>query len=139
MEGEGVTTDVRRWFDRPVPKPTVPRHWAVRAAAGRSLDDDPKAKRLCVWIGGTPVVESGRHGRARLILPGRGEDAEMLLGVEQAVWLAELIRRATLAHGASYPALQDVRDHYSAGTRGFDAMLRSAAWKRARAVGLLLV
>jgi hypothetical protein len=107
--------------------------------AGRPAGDDLTAKRICVWTGGTPVVEPAGNGRALVILPSRDNDAEMRLGSEQAAWLAELIRRATPARGARYPDLQEVRASHPGGARGFEAMLRSAAWKRARAAGLLLV
>jgi hypothetical protein len=168
MEGEGLTKDVRRWFERSVPRPAVPNNWASRAmsahatgnerargfrstghfnaappgprgsgtAGGRSTSLD----RKLVWIGGTPVVESARRGPCRVILPSRDDDAEARLAPEQAAWLVELLRSATPARGARYPMLKDVRARYPAGgSKGFDSLLRSAAWKQARSVGLLLV
>src|SRR2546430_11357034 len=30
MRGEGLTANVRHWFDRPVPRPAVPRNWVTR-------------------------------------------------------------------------------------------------------------
>jgi radical SAM superfamily enzyme YgiQ (UPF0313 family) len=166
MEGEGLTRDVRRWFEPSVPRPAVPKNWAARAM--RSTEDGrPRGVRgpghlnaaqpgLCgygtakgrseldgrklVWIGGTPVVESSRRGPCRVILPGRDDDAEVRLIPEQAAWLAELLRSATPVRGAHYPALKDARAQYPpGGSRGFDSLLRSAAWRRARAAGLLLV
>ncbi|MCI0364712.1 MAG: hypothetical protein L0219_12595, partial [Phycisphaerales bacterium] len=140
MEGEGLTKDVRRWFERSVPKPTVPRTWAARAMADRSMGDDPAAERMCVWIGGTPVVEPVGRKQCRVILPSRNEDTNLRLVHEQATWLTELIRGATPTRGARYPALKDVRAKYPAdGSCGFDSMLHSVAWKQARAAGLLLV
>ncbi|MEK6602840.1 MAG: radical SAM protein, partial [Nitrospirota bacterium] len=143
MEGEGVTADVRSWFDQPVPRPKVPRSWASRVLAETSTGDDPTAERRLVWIGGTPVIEpSGKHHR-RIILPNRVEDAEVRMPPDRAAWLLELIEAATPARdkrGAGYPSLKDVRDRYPfGGTRGFDALLRSQSWRQARAVGLLLV
>ncbi len=153
MEGEGLPKDVRRWFERSVPKPTVPKNWASRAM--RSTEDgrargfrSPEVSaegrsglvdRKLVWIGGTPVVGSAGRGRARVILPSRDHDAELQMGSEQATWLVELIRRSTPARSVHYAVLRDVRAQYPGGVRGFDAMLRSEAWKQARSVGLLLV
>ena len=166
MEGEGLTKDVRRWFERSVPGPAVPKNWASRAM--RSTDDGracgfrspghlnaappgPRGygtaegrsgslDRKLVWIGGTPVVESVRRGLCRVILPSLDDDAEVRLVPEQAAWLEELIRSATPARGARYPTLKDVRAQYPAGgSKGFDSLLRSAAWKQARSIGLLLV
>lgn len=139
MEGEDLTGDVRGWFDRPVPKPKVPRTWAARAMKSVRKSGDPAPERKLVWMGGVPVVESAGRGRRRVILPGRTADAESELPSGQATWLAELIRSATPASGARYPAVQDVRACHPDGPSGFDAMLRSAAWKQARAAGLLLV
>mgnify|MGYP001411061279 FL=1 len=166
MEGEGLTKDVRRWFERSVPKPTVPNNWAGRAMVPTLNDGDcgfrspghlnaarpgPRGygtaegrsgsfDRKLVWIGGTPVVESIGRGQCRVILPSRNDDADLRMSAEQAAWVAGLIRSATPNRGARYPVLKDVRAQYPAGgPRGFDSMLRSAAWKQTRAAGLLLV
>lgn len=143
MEGEGLARDVRRWFERPVPKPTVPRTWAARAmgekkegrargvrSPGVLIEGRSKsADRKLVWIGGTPVVEPAARGRRRVILPGRTADTELELMPEQAAWLVEVIRSATPAPGARYPA----------GTRESESGVPASAWKQARAAGLLLV
>lgn len=166
MEGEELTKDVRRWFERPVPKPTVPNNWAGRAmrstedgrARGfRNPDHSNAARpgprdygtsegrsgsldRKLVWIGGTPVVESVGRGQCRVILPSRNDDADVRMSAEQAAWVTGLIRSATPHRGARYPVFKDVRAQYPAGgPRGFDSMLRAVAWKQARAAGLLLV
>jgi hypothetical protein len=143
MEGEGVTADVRNWFDHPVPKPKAPRDWVARALAERSDGDDPTAARCLAWIGGTPVIEpSGKHHR-RIILPNCVEDVAVRMLPDRAAWLLDLIEAATPARdkrGRGYPALADVRARYPfGGTRGFDALLRSQSWRHARAAGLLLV
>ena len=143
MEGEGVTADVRNWFDHPVPKPKVPRDWVARALAERSDGDDPTAARCLAWIGGTPVIEpSGKHHR-RIILPNCVEDVAVRMLPDRAAWLLDLIEAATPARdkrGKGYPALADVRARYPfGGTRGFDALLRSQSWRHARAAGLLFV
>ncbi len=166
MEGEELTKDVRRWFERSVPKPTVPNNWAGRAMGSTLNDSDcgfrspghlnaarpgllgygtaegrsGSLDRKLVWIGGTPVVESIGRGQCRVILPSRNDDADVRMSAEQAAWVAGLIRSATPNRGARYPVLKDVRAQYPAGgPRGFDSMLRSAAWKQTRAAGLLLV
>jgi radical SAM superfamily enzyme YgiQ (UPF0313 family) len=165
MEGEGLTKPMQTWFERPVPGPRVSRTWAARAM--RSTEDG-RARgfpspghlnaarpgpcgygtaegrselpgRKLVWTGGTPVVEPAAHGRSLVILPGRDNDTEMRLASEQASWLTGLIREATPVRGARYPAVQEMRASHPAGARGFEAMLRSAAWKQARAAGLLFV
>ena len=165
MEGEGLARDVRRWFERSVPKPAVARHWAARAM--RSTEDGrargfpspghlnaarpgPRGygtaegrsglvDRKLVWIGGTPVIEPLERSRSRVILPSCDDDVELRMGSEQAAWLVEVIRNATPANGTRYPSLQDMRARHPGGVRGFDALLRSPAWKQARAAGLLLV
>lgn len=140
MEGEELTKDVRRWFERSVPKPTVPKNWASRAMVSTSNGGDSALDRKLVWIGGTPVVESIGRKQCRVILPSRNDDAELRLTPEQATWLVELLRSATPTRGARYPALKDVRATYpSDGSRRFDLLLRTAAWKQVRAAGLLLV
>ncbi len=139
MEGEGLPKDVRWWFERSVPKPAVPKNWASRAMVARASGGESNTNRSCVWIGGAPVLESVGRGRSRVILPSRDDDTELRLDSEQAVWLVELVRRSTPVRGARYPVLQEMRASYPGGAHGFDALLRSVAWKQARSVGLLLV
>jgi hypothetical protein len=143
MHGAGFDRDVRLWFERPVPKPRVPQDLIVRALASGPRRDGPEAERRCVWIGGEPVVEpSGRDG-CRVILPNRTEDAVVRLPADRATWLVSLIREATPPRGNrgdGYPPLKQVRDRYPlGGARGFDKQLQSAAWRKAREAGLLLV
>lgn len=143
IEGRGLTTDVRRWFDRPVRKPTVRRDWVEEALSARPEKDDPKAERRFVWIGGTPVIESAGRAQARLILPGRSDDVALRVTPAQADWLVELILEATPRRGRGgegYPRLEAVRaGHPIGGPAAFDRLLRSAAWRQAREAGLLLV
>lgn len=138
MEGEGLTRPVQAWFDRPVPRPAVPRTWVRRVLAVPHRDPLTPDRRF-VWIGGTPVVESHGRGRRRVILPGRQHDAELRLSAEQADWLSDLIRRATPIRGARYPTVREAREEFPGGAYGFEALLRSASWRRAGEVGLLLV
>lgn len=88
IEGQGLTTDVRRWFDHPVRKPKVARDWvqtAVEGGDGRARGFSAKrfnsvevltekrsdsrevlaerrslAERRFVWIGGKPVIEPAK-------------------------------------------------------------------------------
>lgn len=155
MEGEGLTADVRSWFAHPAARrlrrPRVPPDWVSRALAEMPTEDDPMAERRFVWVGGTPVIEpacSSRHGRhkdghRRVILPGRTEDVELRLSPAEAEWLVALIAAATPTRnkrGEGYPLLREVRAQYPfGGPSEFDALLRSATWKKTRAIGLLLV
>lgn len=138
MEGEGLTKPVQTWFDRPVPRPAVPRTWVRRVLASPRRDRVTPDRRF-VWIGGTPVVESLARGRRRVILPGRQHDADLRLSAGEADWLIELIRSATPVRGARYPTVREARARYPGATRGFEGLLRSAAWRRAGAAGLLVV
>ncbi|HZC68523.1 MAG TPA: radical SAM protein [Nitrospirales bacterium] len=143
MRGEGLTANVRQWFDRPVPKPKVPCNWVARVLEETSEQDDPTAERRFVWIGGTPVSESLGRRLRRVILPNQTEDVEMRLSSEKADWLLDLIRSATPTRekrGEGYPTLREGRETYPlGGTRGFDALIRSALWQQARTAGLLLL
>ncbi len=143
MEGEGITADVRSWFDHPVPRPKVPRDWAARVLAEKPTGADPMAERRVIWIGGTPVSEPLGKNHRRIILPNRVEDVEVRMPLDRAVWLLELIEAATPARdrrGRGYPSLTDVKAMYPfGGTCGFNTLLRSQSWRHARAAGLLLV
>lgn len=141
MEGRGLRRDVRRWFAESVPGPRVPSRWALRSLASRQ-GDDPRAERRFVWIGGNPVVEKGKKGALRLILPNRRCDTVLSLPRPQAEWLLGLIRRATPGKNTEgrYPRLADVRESFPLGeTSKFDRMLHTEAWRLARTAGLLLV
>ncbi len=116
--------------------------WTGPLRKGRAKTMTRPPRRF-VWIGGEPVVERSRRSRCRLMLPNPVEDAEVRLSPDKAEWLLTLIRTATPArakHGQRYPLLRDVRARFPfGGSRVFDALLRSAAWQKARTVDLLLV
>ncbi|MBM4123886.1 MAG: radical SAM protein [Nitrospira sp.] len=143
IEGEGLATDVRSWFDHPVGKPKVPRDWIQQVFAKRTAAESPAAERRFVWLGGTPAMESTKGSKQRVILPSRTEDIALRLEPDEATWLLHLIHAATptkAKHGEGYPSLKDVRALYPlGGPRSFDALFRTSAWKKARAAGLLLV
>jgi hypothetical protein len=153
-ERDGLHTDVRQWFDHPVPRPKIPRNWVTSVVGaldessteavrmlGISTKRQSYAERRSVWIGGTPVVE--KDGRFhRVILPTRTEDVTLRLPADKAHWLVDLIRAATPIagkRGEGYPVLKDMQAGYPGGSRQFDAWLRSTAWKKTREIGLLLV
>jgi radical SAM superfamily enzyme YgiQ (UPF0313 family) len=143
MHGARRKADVRSWFDRPVPKPRVPPDLIARASASRPGKDDPEAVRRLVWIGGNPVVEPFTGRQRCVILPNRTEDAVVRIPSDLATWLVDLVHAATPTRdkrGEGYPLLEDVRANFHlGGPRGFDTLLRSVAWKKARKAGLLLV
>ncbi|HEY3197043.1 MAG TPA: radical SAM protein [Nitrospirales bacterium] len=158
-EAERVDADVRTWFDVPkgmrLKPPAVPKDWVTRALRDLSKKDDARgvrseealveprslSERRFVWVGGTPVVENKGSERRRVILPARTEDAEFHLSPEKAAWLVDLIQNATPVPGKrnGYPRFQEVKGEYFLGPQAFETLLRSATWKKARAVGLLLV
>lgn len=143
MHGVGFDTEVRKWFERPVPKPRVPRDLIVSAREASPRQDDPEAERRCVWIGGEPVVESSGRSGYRVILPNRTEDTVLRFTADRATWLVSLIREATPSRdnrANGYPPLKLVRNRYPlGGAQGFDKQFQSAAWRKAREAGLLLI
>ena len=160
QEGEGFRADVRSWFHpsagRRLKRPAVPKDWVVRALSELNKEDDsargvpsgevlaePRSllERRFVWIGGTPVVEKNGRARCRVVLPGLAEDAEFHLPPDRAAWLIDLVQKATPTRDKreAYPRLQEVRSAYFSGPKAFDTVIGSAVWKKARAVGLLLV
>jgi hypothetical protein len=155
-ERDGLHTDVRQWFDHPVPRPKIRRDWVASVtgeleADGRSRGDVRRTKiaakrrsdgeRRFVWIGGTPVVE--KKGRSHhVILPNRTEDVALRLPAEKAMWLVDMIRAATPMvekRGEGYPVLKDMHTGYPGGLIGFEAWLRSRSWASVRKTGLLFV
>jgi hypothetical protein len=129
--------------------PLVHKNWVTRALRERGKHDGARgvsggevfAERRFVWIGGTPVVEKIAAERRRVILPGRAEDAEFRLSPDRAAWLVDLIQKATptVSKRGGYPRLHEIKGGYGPGAPTFETLVRSAAWKKACAVGLLLV
>jgi radical SAM superfamily enzyme YgiQ (UPF0313 family) len=140
LEGHGLKLDVREWFDHAAPKPRVASTWIEKLLRARTFEDNPQAERRFVWLGGEPVLEPVQK-KTRLILPGRTSDHPVLLSRPQAEWLDDLIRHATPHHNRphAYPLLRDERTRYPVSAKDFDAWLRTPAWNKIRAAGLLLV
>jgi radical SAM superfamily enzyme YgiQ (UPF0313 family) len=100
-EGDGLRTDVRQWFDRPVSRPKVPRDWAARIVAitdhsvsranpESCSDRQSRWERRLIWTGGHPVME-GNGASRRVILPNRTEDVVLRLSADKAGWLVDLL------------------------------------------------
>jgi hypothetical protein len=140
LEGRGLTLDVRQWFGHFVPSPQVSSTWVGRLLKGRITEDDPKAERRFVWLGGLPVCEPVGK-RTRLILPGPTSDQAVTLANQQAQWLDRLIRHSTPQNKSSspYPLLRESNTTFPGSTREFETFLHSSSWKKVRAAGLLLV
>jgi radical SAM superfamily enzyme YgiQ (UPF0313 family) len=140
LEGRGLTMDVRRWFEGDVPRPRVSSGWVRRLLKNRKPQDDPRAERRFVWLGGCPVYEAvGKQGR--LILPGRTSDSAILLPRQQARWLDELLRQSAPHRNrtTAYPLLRETKTGFPGREAEFEDFLGSTAWKKVRAAGLLLV
>ncbi|MBI3803994.1 MAG: radical SAM protein [Nitrospirae bacterium] len=144
MHGVALKADVRRWFDFPLPKPKVPADLVPKALAPRSLGEMDPEHRL-VWLGGIPLIEpySQKKGRRiALILPGWEEDLIIRLSPPVAEWCRDLLDRSRprARKGAPLIRLSEAgRDYPSSSDVSLDAFLKSAAWRRLRAAGLLLL
>jgi hypothetical protein len=114
--------DVRQWFDHAVPRPLVPSNWVNCILKARHITDNPKAERRCVWIGEQPKVS--------FTLPSL-----------QAMWLHDLLEQSTPGRQrrTAYPLLREIKTSFPKKKTDFESLLRSSAWKRIRAAGLLLV
>ncbi|HSN04661.1 MAG TPA: radical SAM protein, partial [Nitrospira sp.] len=140
LEGRGLTLDVRRWFDQPVPKPRVSAAWIRRLLKDRLVKDHPQAERRVVWLGGQPVCEPAGK-RIRLILPAHASDRAITVTPQQAQWLNDLILQSTprVDRSHPYPLLREAGDAFPGPPKEFEQFLSSPAWKKVRATGLLLV
>ena len=143
IEGEGLEEDVRAWFVEPVSKANVRRDWVKRIVASPFPEDPSLSERRYAWIGGEPYCEPLKGNRYRVILSNRTMDETCTLPKVEAEWLIDLIHRSTPGdHGSgfSYPTFKETRIRYpNGGAEGFDAIQRSPWFRKARAVGLLLV
>jgi len=140
IERRGILFDVRRWFDHPMPKPQVSPAWVRRLLKDRVAQDDPRAERRFIWLGGQPVCESvGKH--TRLILPGHISDQTVTISKREAQWLDSLIRQSTpqSRSSRSYPFLKETTTTFPGTAREFELFLGTPSWKKIRAAGLLLV
>ena len=141
MEGNGLTVDVRHWFDQPLKASRVQRTWARRAMAGHATTMEPLQERRVVWIGEPPVREPLGRQRMRLILPTRTHDVTLTLSLSQAQWMNDIIHRATPSHGLQdYPRLTEIREEFEQVTgENFKRFTKQSSWDKARRAGLLLV
>jgi radical SAM superfamily enzyme YgiQ (UPF0313 family) len=140
LENRGLDMDVRNWFEQRAPKPRVSPQWVNRLLKNRFVEDNPQAERRVAWLGGQPVCASAGK-KTRLLLSGPSGDCAITLDHQQARWLEDLIRQGTPHRGTTrpYPLLRDIQSTFPGGLPSFKAFIETPTWKKARAVGLLLV
>jgi radical SAM superfamily enzyme YgiQ (UPF0313 family) len=141
LEGRGLRMDVRRWFDRAVPRPRVAPTWVGRILKSRHIAPDPNVERRLVWLGGPPVSE--RMGkRTRLHLPGQTKEISVTLPSSHARWLHDLLEQSSprSTGTTSYPSVRETRTTFpeEAGI-DFTSFLKSPVWDKVRSAGLVLV
>lgn len=145
MHGVALESDVRSWFDFPVPKPKVPVDLIARALNEASSSREDLERRI-VWLGGAPLLRplSGKKNadRVSLILPGWEEDGEIRLEPAVADWCRDLLDRSRPRgrKGAPLLRLAEAGERYPASaSRPFPHFLQSRPWQTLRSAGLLLV
>jgi radical SAM superfamily enzyme YgiQ (UPF0313 family) len=140
LEGDGLTLDVRRWFEHITPKPRVSSAWVRQLLDKRTAHDDPTLERRLVWLGGTPVLEQTAK-RSHLILPGRPADITVVLPRERAAWLQALLNDSTPVRErlVAYPLFRDAQASFPGDEHEWRDFLKGRVWKQARNAGLLLV
>jgi hypothetical protein len=140
LERRGLAIDVREWFDQKTPRPAVSRNWVRSLVKKRLVHDDARAERRLVWLGRPPHQEATGK-RVRLVLPGKGIDAAVLLPSAQAQWVLDLIGMASPRKGRSipYPLLREAEAGFPGGAQEFERFLEAPSWRRMRSAGLLLV
>ena len=140
LEGRGLRMDVRQWFDQAAPAPRVSSTWVSRILKSRHTTDDPNAERRLVWLGGQPLAER-RRTVTTLHIPGQTREISVTLPSPHALWFQDLLEQSTPRNTrtSSCPLFRDTRASFPDRQRNFALFLRSPAWKRVRAAGLLLV
>jgi hypothetical protein len=132
--------DVRQWFDQAAPAPRVSPTWVSRILKSRRRTDDPNAERRLVWLGGQPLAER-RRTLTTLHIPGQIKEISVTLPSPHALWFQDLLEQSAPRNTrtASYPLFHDTRATFPDRNRDFTVFLRSPAWKRVRAAGLVLI
>src|SRR5579884_111527 len=145
MHGVGLESNVRSWFDFPVPKPNVPADLIVQALAG-TLSSREDLERRVVWLGGTPLLRPIRTkksaDRISLILIGWEQDEEIRLEPAVADWCRDLLdqSRPRGRKGAPFLRLKEAGERYPASAgRSFSQFLQSRPWRTLRSAGLVLI
>lgn len=139
LERRGLDLDVRVWFDKQAPRPTVSSAWLGHLLRNRTIEDGSATQRRCVWLGGTVTCEA-RGNRSRLIYADGDETHLCILPESRAKWLNQLILEATPRQSPTeYPPLQQACSRFPGTMSDFNALLKTPAWRRIRSTGLLLV
>jgi radical SAM superfamily enzyme YgiQ (UPF0313 family) len=139
LERRGLDLDVRQWFDYEVPRPHVASTWLTRLRSHRPKEQGFREERHVVWLGGAVACESV-GARSTLTFSWATKDQILRLPRSQARWLEALMRDATPRRTTqTYPHVREARGGFPGSESDFTSLLSSAAWKKLRAAGLLLV
>jgi radical SAM superfamily enzyme YgiQ (UPF0313 family) len=141
LEGRGLSMDVRRWFDHPVPRPRVSAGWAQFVLKRRHAGDDFQAERRCLWMGRLPVARPTRANRTTLQIAASEREMAMTLPQDQAAWLKEVLTDSRLGKDRCglYPSWRDLRRTFPGPAAEFRSFIQQPPWRQIRAAGFLLV
>ncbi len=145
MSGIGLEEPLNKWFDRKVPKTTVPADYIEKA-----LDEVPyashKPNTKVVWLGQPPVVEittKSKKGNTWQVANLQFEAPETSLNIrlspEEAEWLLPMLEKLSV-HQPKPLTLSEVQASYeAAGLENFPLFWDNKPMNTLYKVGLLML
>lgn len=135
MHGAGFDVPLGDWFDKKVPKTTIPSNYILTALESEAPLSYKDQKRI-VWLGAIPSLKEGEEeGISELIFSGKKEDFILELPDELAAWVMELLSK--VSYQCSLNKIGDIRPGYEEELVDFEELVDSEVWEILREHGLL--
>jgi hypothetical protein len=145
MHGIGFETQLKEWFDFPIPKTTViPSYIELAISADTQCSEKPTSR--VIWLGnapGTEIYQKQKKGKPyplmRLTFENKTRTIKCTSPVAEGQWLSEILVKISIAASSKMTMADLIKDFNDKGLGDFSSFIKSQTWIEIRKEGLLIL